>query len=125
MQVGVPLDGRDAALRRLVTLLLWSLPVGVAAVLGIGRWMAGRALAPIATLAVSARNMGLDDLQRRLPERGTGDELDALARAFNDLVTVGSRCHDMRQFRAAMAMKSHAAAAFGWNRAVVTAGAAC
>jgi heavy metal sensor kinase len=104
VQVGVPLDGRDAALRRLVALLTWSLPVGLVGVLGVGRWMAGRALAPIAALAATARTTGLDDLHRRLPKRGTGDELDVVADAFNDVVArLEHAVAEMRQFSAAMA----------------------
>lgn len=104
VQVGVPLDGRDAALRRLVALLVWSLPVGLVGVLGVGRWMARRALAPIAALAASARTIGLDDLHRRLPKRGTGDELDVVANAFNDVVArLEHAVAEMRQFSAAMA----------------------
>jgi heavy metal sensor kinase len=104
VQVGVPLDGRDAALRRLVALLTWSLPVGLVAVLGVGRWMAGRALAPIATLAATARTIGVNDLHRRLPQRGTGDELDVVADAFNDVVArLEHAVAEMRQFSAAMA----------------------
>ena len=61
VQVGVPLDGRDAALRRSPELFsIWSLPVGLVAVLGVGRWMAGRALAPLARLAAAARTIGVD-----------------------------------------------------------------
>jgi two-component system, OmpR family, sensor kinase len=104
LQVGVPLDARDAALRRLVALLTWSLPVGLIAVLGVGRWMAGRALAPVAALAATARSIGVDDLHRRLPERGAGDELDAVAGAFNDVVARLERAvAEMKQFSAAMA----------------------
>ncbi len=104
VQVGVPLDGRDAALRRLVALLTWSLPVGLVAVLGVGKWMAGRALAPIAALAATARTMGLNDLDRRLPRRGTGDELDVVADAFNDVMArLEHAVAEMRQFSAAMA----------------------
>jgi signal transduction histidine kinase len=104
VQVGVRLDGRDAALRRLVALLMWSLPAGLLAVLGVGRWMAGRALAPIAALAATARTIGPNDLHRRLPMRRTGDELDVVADAFNGVVArLEHAVAEMRQFSAAMA----------------------
>ena len=57
VQVGVPLDQRDAALRRFLSLLIWSLPVTLLAVLIVGKWMAGWALAPLARLAASTRTM--------------------------------------------------------------------
>ena len=104
VQVGVPLDGRDAALRRFLSLLIWSLPIGLFVVLGVGRWMAGRALMPLARLAAAARTITVTDLHRRLPVRGAGDELDAVAVAFNGAVARLERAvGEMRQFSAAMA----------------------
>ncbi len=104
VQVGVPLDARDAALRRLLGLFAWSLPAGLVVVLGVGRWMAGRALSPIAHLASAARGIGVEALHRRVPVRGTGDELDQLADAFNGvLARLEHAIGDMRQFSAAMA----------------------
>ena len=104
VQVGVPLDQRDAALGRFVSLLLWSLPAGLLAVVVVGRWMAARALAPLAGLAAVTRTFGVTNLHRRLPVRGAGDELDALADAFNDVVArLEQAVGEMRQFSAAMA----------------------
>jgi heavy metal sensor kinase len=104
VQVGVPLDGRDAALHSLLTMLLWSLPAALAVVLLAGRWMAGRALAPLAEMASAASAIGVANLDRRLQVRGTGDELDAVAIAFNGVVARLERViDDMRQFSAAMA----------------------
>ena len=104
VQVGVSLDGRDAARRRFMTLLIWSLPVGLMAVLAVGRWMAGRALTPLARLAAVARTISVTGLHRRVPVRGVDDELDAVAVAFNGVVAHLERAvGDMRQFSAAMA----------------------
>jgi heavy metal sensor kinase len=104
VQVGVPLDGRDAALRGLLTMLLWGLPAALAVVLLAGRWMAGRALAPLAEMASAASVIGVANLDRRLHVRGTGDEFDAVAIAFNGVVARLERIiDDMRQFSAAMA----------------------
>ena len=104
VQVGVPLDARDAALSRLLTLIAWSLPAGLVVVAGVGRWMAGGALAPIARLARVARDIGVEDLHRRVPLRGSGDELDELANEFNGVLARLERAvGEMRQFSAAMA----------------------
>jgi heavy metal sensor kinase len=104
VQVGVPLDQRDAALRRFLSLLIWSLPVTLLAVLVVGRWMAGRALAPLARLASATGTIGVDDLRRRLPTRGVGDEHDAIADAFNGVVARLERgVREMKLFAAAMA----------------------
>ena len=51
-----------------------------------GRRLARHALAPLTRLAEEARSMTADDLGRRLPAPGTGDELDDLGLAFNDLL---------------------------------------
>ena len=85
VQVGVPLDQRDAALRRFLSLLIWSLPVTLLAVLIVGKWKAGWALAPLVRLAGLTRTIGVDDLRRRLPTRGAGDEHDAIGRRHVDL----------------------------------------
>jgi heavy metal sensor kinase len=104
VQVGVPLDQRDAALGRFRSLVTWSVPLGLVAVVIVGRWMAARALAPLARLAAAATTIDIDDLHRRLPVRGAGDELDAVADAFNGVVARLERAvSDMKQFSAAMA----------------------
>jgi two-component system OmpR family sensor kinase len=52
-----------------------------------GRWMCRRALVPVTRMAAAARAMDAADLRRRLPSPGTGDELEELRGAFNDLLT--------------------------------------
>jgi heavy metal sensor kinase len=51
-----------------------------------GRWACRRALAPVTRMAAAARAMSPADPGQRLPSPGTGDELDDLQRAFNDLL---------------------------------------
>ncbi len=51
-----------------------------------GRWLCRRALAPVNRMARAATAMTAADLGQRLPAPGTGDELDELGRAFNDLL---------------------------------------
>jgi heavy metal sensor kinase len=104
LQVGVPLDQRDAALGRFRSLVMWSLPLGLLAVFVVGEWMAARALAPLAHLAAAATTIDIDDLKQRLPVRGAGDELDLVAEAFNEVVARLERAvGQMKQFSAAMA----------------------
>ena len=62
----------------LISLGLWALAAA------IGRHFARRALAPLATMAETARAMPFDD--GRLPSPGTRDELEDFARSFNDLL---------------------------------------
>jgi signal transduction histidine kinase len=51
-----------------------------------GRRLCLRALAPLSRMARAATAMTAADLGHRLPAPGTGDELDELGRAFNDLL---------------------------------------
>lgn len=84
--VGLSPAPTEASLNRLgLTLALLS--AGVLAVAGAtGRWLCRRALAPLSAMATAATAMTAADLGPHLPNPGTGDELDELGRAFNDLL---------------------------------------
>jgi heavy metal sensor kinase len=104
IQIGVRLNITDAALDWFLTLLLWSfVPCVIIAVIA-GRWMAGRALAPLVRLAAETRAIDVGGLDRRLTVGGAGDELDAVAHAFNDTLDRLARAiGDMKQFSTALA----------------------
>ena len=51
-----------------------------------GRWYCRRALAPLNRLAVAARDLDPEEPGWTLPDPKTGDELEALAVAFNELL---------------------------------------
>lgn len=104
VQVGQMQRGIDRALNEFLTLLLWSIPVCVVVVALLGRWMAGRALAPLRRLAASAHAIDVGELHQRLPLRGANDELDQVAMSFNDTLSRLERSvGEMRQFSAALA----------------------
>jgi len=104
LQVGTSLAPMDAALRSFRRLLLWGVPGGVLIAVLVGRWMAGVALTPLARFAAAARTIDAGNLRQRLPLRGTGDELDEVAYAFNDtLARVEDAVGEMRQFSTAIA----------------------
>jgi signal transduction histidine kinase len=67
-----------AAMLPLVAIALWTLTAVV------GHYFGKRALAPLALLAKSARDMPFDDC--RLPSPGTNDELEEFAKSFNGLL---------------------------------------
>ena len=86
LTVCAPLDPTEAALATLAGFLV---------ALGAGTWglaallcrrLSRRALAPLSRLVASARGLDAADPGWRLDEAGTGDELDDLGRAFNDLL---------------------------------------
>ncbi|HEV3443005.1 MAG TPA: ATP-binding protein [Gemmataceae bacterium] len=53
----------------------------------LARRLCRRALLPVTNMAEAARTMSAAELHQRLPDPGTGDELEDLNRAFNDLLT--------------------------------------
>ncbi len=86
LTAGVSVAPTAAALRTLALALAGlSALVWLLAVLA-GRWVARRAIAPVTRMAAAARAMTPADPSQRLPAPGTGDELDDLQRAFNDLL---------------------------------------
>jgi heavy metal sensor kinase len=83
--------------------LLWLLPSGVLLAGIAAWWMAGKALQPVGALAAAAREIAVSHLDRRLPTRGTKDELDKLAEGFNDTLTRLERTvGEMKQFTASI-----------------------
>ena len=104
LQVGEPLDRLDRAIEGFERLLFWQIVAGLL-VAGIASyWMAGRALAPMASLARATRAIGITNLQQRVPVRGAHDEIDDVAHAFNQaLERVEHAVGEMRQFSAALA----------------------
>jgi heavy metal sensor kinase len=104
LQVGASLDAMDAALRRYLELLLQrTLPTLLLTVVAAW-WMARRAVAPLTTLAAEARGVNIGTLDRRLHTRGTHDELDDVAAAFNEtLAHLEHAVGEMRQFSSALA----------------------
>jgi signal transduction histidine kinase len=52
----------------------------------VGRLVCRRALLPVIRMADAARTMNVDEITRRLPTPPTGDELEELSRAFNNLL---------------------------------------
>jgi heavy metal sensor kinase len=104
LQVGVSLAPMDAALTRYRDLLIWRVPASLLVAALASWWLSGFALRPLSRLAVAASAIDVGTLDRRLPVRGVGDELDQVADAFNQ--TLGRLEHavgEMRQFSAALA----------------------
>jgi len=78
------LEGRDVA-----DLLRIQLLVSLAALLLatiLGWFVSGRVLAPVRHMGGTARSISESDLTQRIPVRGTGDEIDDIAKTFNDML---------------------------------------
>ncbi len=64
---------------------LLGLPALVAGLtLAVARWMVGRSLRPVEAMRAEAAVITASELDRRIPNPGTGDELEQLAATFND-----------------------------------------
>jgi heavy metal sensor kinase len=104
IQVGEPLASVDRAIAGFDRLLWLRIIIGLAIAALLGRWLAGRALSPLSRLAAATHNIGIRTLSDRLEVRGTGDELDKVATAFNQtLARLEASVGEMRQFSAALA----------------------
>jgi signal transduction histidine kinase len=104
LQVGLPLKAMDDALSRYRDLLMWRVPIALLIAVAASWWLSKFALLPLTRVAEAAQTIDVRTLERRLPVRGAGDELDRVVEAFNATlgrleVAVGH----MRQFSAAMA----------------------
>jgi len=104
LQVGESLDPIDDALRSYLRLLMWSALPTLAVVALAVWWMARRAIAPLTALAADAGRVSIATLNHRLATRGSGDQLDKVADAFNDTLSrLEGAVGDMRQFSSALA----------------------
>jgi heavy metal sensor kinase len=104
LQVGVSLAPLDTVLQRFLVLLIIGIPASLAAGILAGRSTARIALQPLTDLAVAARRIDVAGLGRRVPVRGTSDELDTVALAFNEtLERLEHAVGEMRQFSTALA----------------------
>lgn len=114
VQAGASTDLLESDIERIDRLV--AIVVAVVIVLAplCGYWLAGRALRPVADIIETASRLRPTLLEERLPDRGTGDELDRLARTINRLldriaVYLGERrdllansAHELRSPLAAM-----------------------
>ena len=104
VQVGEPLAPIESALVGFDRSLWLRIIAALAVAALVGRWLAGRALAPMSRLAAASRAIDIRNLSDRLEMRGTGDELDQVADAFNQaLARVETSVGEMRQFSTALA----------------------
>lgn len=86
IQVGTPLEPYEAVLRSFTWTFLLATPLVLLAAGAGGYWMSRRALAPVDAITRAAREIGAADLSRRLPLRGSGDELDRLSETLNEML---------------------------------------
>jgi heavy metal sensor kinase len=103
LQIGIRRDPVDAVLKQFLFMAVFVFPAGLGIAAVASWWMAGRALQPVNLLTRTAQEIGISDLDRRLPIRGTGDELDRLSKTFNDMFArLAKAIGEMKQFTASI-----------------------
>jgi heavy metal sensor kinase len=86
VRVGYPLGPIDEAFENLRLFLLAGGPL-IMAMATLGGWLlARRSLQPVTQITQAARQISAQGLARRIPVRGVKDELDELARTFNEML---------------------------------------
>ncbi len=99
MLVGASMEPMRDTLAGFLGSMAWLIPSGMLLAAISAWWMARRALMPVGALATAARGIAVGSLNRRLPLRGTDDELDNLAREFNEtLARLERAVGEMKQF---------------------------
>ncbi|HEX9780430.1 MAG TPA: ATP-binding protein [bacterium] len=102
VQVASPLDAMAATLARLRLWLLWLAPLTLLVTSVVGWGLASRALRPVGGIIAQAQQIGTERLDARVDVPETGDELEALARTFNDMLgRIEDGFRRLRQFSAA------------------------
>lgn len=85
-EMSVPLDDYFRSLAILGWILVASLPAVLFVAGAMGWWLAGRALQPVGAMTAEAREIQARDLSARISVPQTGDELQRLAEAWNELL---------------------------------------
>ena len=101
IQAAATLAPNAGALQELVVIALTIGPLALACALGGGYWLARKALAPVDQMAAEAAEITSTQLDRRLDEPVTEDELGHLARTFNALIArLQQSFEEVRRFTA-------------------------
>ncbi|MBI4389176.1 MAG: heavy metal sensor histidine kinase [Nitrospinae bacterium] len=100
VQVGTSLEGVHETLRNLRIFLFTVVPATLMLTTLVGRFMARRALKPVAKITQTARAIaGGGDLSKRIPVPEEQDEIGSLATTFNDMMDrLENSFAQMRQF---------------------------
>jgi heavy metal sensor kinase len=99
--VGSELEPIDEELASLREILGYVIPTALVLAGAVGWLLARQSLAPLATMAARAQEIGVADLSARLPVANPRDELGRLAKSFNDVLDrLETSLTQQRQFMA-------------------------
>ena len=101
VQVASTLASIGATRERLISWLLWSIPIGVLVSFAGGYVISRRALRPVEDVAHIASRMDVARLAEHLPVDPTGDVVQTLAETFNEMLSrLETAVKRLRQFTA-------------------------
>lgn len=86
LQYAVTRTEAEAVLRTLLTFMLVIDPLLLIVLFWGGYFLVRRTLAPVKTVAASARAITAEDLSHRIPGAGSPDEIGELTATFNDMI---------------------------------------
>ncbi len=86
IEVGTSLAASNSVLRGLFLSLAAGLPVLAGLVIAGGYWLMKRGMKPLQDIIVSAQDITLHNLNRRLPVTDTGDEIAELSKVLNQMI---------------------------------------
>ncbi len=84
--VGAPVDDIDESISALRFSLVVAVPLVVLALGGLVWWLTGRVLEPVESIRREVADISSRSLHRRVPEPGSGDEIERLARTMNEML---------------------------------------
>ncbi len=87
LELGAPMEAAAHTLDLLRLLLLGLSPVVIAIACLGGAWLSHRALKPVQGIAAAALSISIENLSERLPVPETGDELGALTKVLNQMLS--------------------------------------
>jgi signal transduction histidine kinase len=79
-------DDLNDSVRLLTTSLALAVPLAVLVLVAVVWWLVGRTLRPVEAIRGQVGDIGAAELDRRVPEPGTGDEIDRLALTMNAML---------------------------------------
>jgi signal transduction histidine kinase len=97
IHVGTTFDIVGEAAGALTTALFVMVPIVVVALGVLVWWLVGRTLEPVEQIRVEVAGISSTDLDHRVPEPGTGDEIDRLAETMNEMLARLETAADRQQ----------------------------
>ena len=102
VRAAAPLEPVDDSLARLRVVLLWLVPLTLLVASAIGWFLGNVAMRPLGRMITQAQRIGVGRLHERIEVPESGDELQRLAKTFNDMLgRLEEGLKRIRQFSAA------------------------